>query len=159
MEIFKLSSTDQNNLAGPNPIPKPISDQFDQNFPRKQKSKTSAIIGGVVGAAIFAVLFVLFVTICCKHQGKQKSRESSGSDAPWLPLSLYGNSLSAVSAKTNATGINASSIPSNLCRHFSFVEIETATNGFDESLLLGVGGFGKVYQGSIDGGSTMVAIK
>ncbi|KAK1312631.1 Receptor-like protein kinase FERONIA [Acorus calamus] len=46
-----------------------------------------------------------------------------------------------------------------LCRHFSFAEIRAATNDFDEALLLGVGGFGKVYKGSIDNGATRVAIK
>ncbi|KAL0375474.1 UNVERIFIED_CONTAM: Receptor-like protein kinase FERONIA [Sesamum radiatum] len=47
--------------------------------------------------------------------------------------------------------------PSNLCRHFSIAEIKAATNNFDEALLLGVGGFGKVYRGEIDSG-TKVAI-
>ncbi|KAI3496820.1 hypothetical protein L1887_39197 [Cichorium endivia] len=46
---------------------------------------------------------------------------------------------------------------SQLCRHFKFPEIILATNNFDESLVVGQGGFGKVYKGKIING-TSVAI-
>ncbi|CAL5428996.1 unnamed protein product [Camellia sinensis] len=46
-----------------------------------------------------------------------------------------------------------------LCRWFSLVEIQSATNNFDNALVIGKGGFGKVYKGFIDGGATTVAIK
>jgi serine/threonine protein kinase len=52
-----------------------------------------------------------------------------------------------------------SSLPANICRQFSFKEILAATNGFNEALVLGVGGFGKVYKGEIHNGSMKVAIK
>ncbi|CAI9303687.1 unnamed protein product [Lactuca saligna] len=42
------------------------------------------------------------------------------------------------------------------CRQFEFPEILLATNNFDESLLIGHGGFGKVYKGNIINGSTVV---
>ncbi|KAL7164098.1 hypothetical protein ACSBR2_040081 [Camellia fascicularis] len=47
----------------------------------------------------------------------------------------------------------------HLCRWFSLVEIQLATNNFDDALVNGKGGFGKVYKGFIDGGATIVAIK
>ncbi|GFY82564.1 concanavalin A-like lectin protein kinase family protein [Actinidia rufa] len=52
-------------------------------------------------------------------------------------------------------------IPSEeLCRCFSLSEILTATNNFDDASVIGIGGFGKVYKGSIDNNGTItVAIK
>ncbi|KAM7469390.1 hypothetical protein LguiA_007573 [Lonicera macranthoides] len=57
-----------------------------------------------------------------------------------------------------------SSIPPSLkseqlCRHFSLAHILLATNNFDDALIIGHGGFGKVYKGVIDDGTVTVAIK
>ncbi|KAM7473779.1 hypothetical protein LguiB_021022 [Lonicera macranthoides] len=57
-----------------------------------------------------------------------------------------------------------SSIPPSLkseqlCRHFSLAHILLATNNFDDALIIGQGGFGKVYKGVIDDGTVTVAIK
>nr|XP_043618839.1 receptor like protein kinase S.2-like isoform X2 [Erigeron canadensis] len=49
----------------------------------------------------------------------------------------------------------------HICHEFSFSEMQLATNDFDESMIIGKGGFGKVYKGVLqDGVSTqVVAIK
>ncbi|KAE8699180.1 putative Malectin/receptor protein kinase family protein [Hibiscus syriacus] len=44
-------------------------------------------------------------------------------------------------------------------RCFSFDEVKLATNNFSAALLLGTGGYGKVYKGFINGGTDIVAIK
>lgn len=157
LEIFKVNDT-SGNLGGLNPIPVPVqpSPGSSSSLASSQSKNRKAIIGGGVGGGIAAVLLIGLV-VCTVSRRRVHKKDSSASDG-WLPLSLYGNSHSSGSAKTNTTGSYTSSLPSNLCRHFSFVEIKAATNNFDEGLLLGVGGFGKVYRGEIDGG-TKVAIK
>lgn len=49
--------------------------------------------------------------------------------------------------------------PEESCRCFSLPEMLIATNCFDDALVIGIGGFGKVYKGFIDDGATAVAIK
>ncbi|KAJ9550871.1 hypothetical protein OSB04_014916 [Centaurea solstitialis] len=59
-----------------------------------------------------------------------------------------------VSPKVTETSFLA---PDKICQRFSPDDIRSATQNFDDSLVVGRGGFGKVYKGSI--GDTVVAIK
>ncbi|KAF7146192.1 hypothetical protein RHSIM_Rhsim04G0120900 [Rhododendron simsii] len=164
VEIFKVNDS-SGNLGGPNPVPAPTQDKIDPSLANPSGSSQfknhEAIIGGGIGGGIAALVVVGLMVCIVSRRRRQGKKDSNPSDGPsgWLPLSLYGNSHSTSSGKSNTTGSYTSSLPSNLCRHFSFAEIKSATNDFDDSLLLGVGGFGKVYKGEIDGGITKVAIK
>ncbi|KAJ8500420.1 hypothetical protein OPV22_010972 [Ensete ventricosum] len=161
LEVFKLQNSN-GSLAGLNPGPRPKPEvDLSRIFSHKNgkhNSKIPSVVGGVIGGFSILLTGVCLIGICKRQKKKWKDAGTSDGPSGWLPLSLYGNSHSATSAKTN-TGSCASSLPSNLCRHFSIADIKAATKDFDESLLLGVGGFGKVYRGEIDSGTTMVAIK
>nr|GEW87543.1 serine/threonine/dual specificity protein kinase, catalytic domain-containing protein [Tanacetum cinerariifolium] len=51
---------------------------------------------------------------------------------------------------------SSSGLWSQPCRQFEFPEILVATENFNESLVVGSGGFGKVYKGNIVNGSSLV---
>uniref|UniRef100_A0ACD5VVN1 Uncharacterized protein n=1 Tax=Avena sativa TaxID=4498 RepID=A0ACD5VVN1_AVESA len=154
LEVFKLQQNyGTNNLAGLNP---PLPQKPDVNPSQASgggKSK-GALIGGVVGG--FAVLLIACfgAYVICRRKKKIQKDSGKSEDGRWTPLPDYSRSRSTASGHTATT----STLPSNLCRHFSFFEVQTATNNFDQAFLLGKGGFGNVYLGEIDSG-TKVAIK
>lgn len=163
LEIFKINNT-ANSLAGPNPS---VTPDGSSNPSSASGSSSKSNIGIIVGAAVGGVVFVLLVAgliffFCCRRKA-QATKPAAAS--MWLPLPLHGGStdhskVSTSSAKSGKSGAGSyvSSVPSNLGRYFTFAELQEATNNFDESLVLGVGGFGKVYKGEIDDGSK-VAVK
>uniref|UniRef100_A0A2C9VWN3 Protein kinase domain-containing protein n=1 Tax=Manihot esculenta TaxID=3983 RepID=A0A2C9VWN3_MANES len=68
-------------------------------------------------------------------------------------LSLWNRAASERKKKRNTSHAQSR------CRQFSLREIKAATNNFDESQVIGIGGFGVVYKGYLDSGTTAVAIK
>ncbi|GKV50547.1 hypothetical protein SLEP1_g57249 [Rubroshorea leprosula] len=139
LEIFKLNRTD-GSLAGPNPDPIP-SPQPPESLPRSPKSNEKSTILPIVGAilggfALFSLLLSLFI-----FQRRRKLKDSS--------------SFTSVFSTTK----RSSSLPSDLCRHFSIAEIKAATQDFEDTFLIGRGGFGNVYKGIINDGTATIAIK
>ncbi|KAJ0816964.1 putative protein kinase RLK-Pelle-CR4L family [Helianthus annuus] len=57
-----------------------------------------------------------------------------------------------------AFSFDKSSAPSQACRRFKVSEIQKATHNFDESLMIGEGGFFQVYKGKISNGAGVVDI-
>ncbi|KAH1156362.1 hypothetical protein GLYMA_18G271000v4 [Glycine max] len=138
IELFKISDTSC-SLADPNPhlLPQPPNNTISN---KKSNGTTSTIIAAVAGA-VSGVVLLFFIAILIKHRKNVAVNESSNK-------------------KEGTSRNNGSlSVPTDLCRHFSIEEMRAATNNFDKVFVVGMGGFGNVYKGHIDNGSTTVAIK
>lgn len=160
LEIFKLGDS-TGNLAGPNPQPSAMlikAEQETKTFEKSDDTSVKVIGGAAGGAAAFGIVAAIGAVVLYNRKRRIPGSESQTSS--WLPI--YGNSQttgtkSTISGKSTASsGLSAAA--QGLCRHFSLTEIKQATKSFDESNVIGVGGFGKVYKGVIDAGMK-VAIK
>ncbi|OAY77299.1 Receptor-like protein kinase ANXUR2 [Ananas comosus] len=166
LEVFKVNDS-AGNLAGPNPEPSKMlaAAELDGasagSFRSKPGEKSHVITGAAGGAAAVGLVFAICVAVYQRKKRVVGADSTNNNGSGWLPL-YGGNSHTTSGSKSSISSKScASSHLANLaaiCRHFSFAEIKQATRSFDESLVIGVGGFGKVYRGVIDGG-VKVAIK
>ncbi|RZB53907.1 receptor-like protein kinase FERONIA [Glycine soja] len=142
IELFKINNT-TGNLAGPNPDSHPkTSEVLLPSSNKKSKGSTrtltAAVAGTVSGVVMLSLSVAFFLTKRKKNMAVDEGSNKKGG---------------------TSRGGGSSSLPTNLCRKFSIAEIRAATNNFDELFVVGLGGFGNVYKGYIDDGSTRVAIK
>ncbi|PKI69842.1 hypothetical protein CRG98_009717 [Punica granatum] len=155
VEVFKISSDDDGNLAGPNPDPKRIPDSVQPHTgsgSSKSGGISKKVIAAIAGGSVCGALVLGLLCFLTFRVGSSSNVPSYSDKAlPW-GSQLYTTTCSS-------TKVVHSSLPEDLCRRFSLAEIKAATNGFDEIFIIGVGGFGNVYKGYVDGGSTPVAIK
>ncbi|XAR59359.1 Non-specific serine/threonine protein kinase [Bertholletia excelsa] len=156
LEVFKLSRN--GNLA-----------QVKRFAPaRGNKTSRSLILWAGIGAgmAFIAILAALFILICrfCKRW-RNEPDEVKNNPSGWRPLFFHGalakNNGTVFNAKGSLQSLNqvgSVGTTARIGRRFMLAEIKLATDNFDDNLLIGVGGFGKVYRGEI-GDGTLVAVK
>jgi len=137
IEIFKISDSN-NNLAGPNPELQRLSPpQQTLQTQSSKHSKPTIVIVAVAAVSCLALASIVgFIVFRRRRRGRNHDMEENSSK----------------------TKTERSTLPSHRCRYFSIAEIRAATNNFDNVFIVGVGGFGNVYKGYIDG-DTPVAIK
>ncbi|KAG7014752.1 putative receptor-like protein kinase, partial [Cucurbita argyrosperma subsp. argyrosperma] len=111
----------------------------------KKKRNSWVIVGPIVGGFVgLCLVFAAILALVCKRRKNRTPRRAES--AGWTSVQAYagGSSDSKLSrgstlASFGPNGYHNLKIP--------FTEIQSATNDFDESLIIGSGGFGMVYKG------------
>ncbi|KAF8413213.1 hypothetical protein HHK36_001189 [Tetracentron sinense] len=123
-----------------------------------QKKKVWVLVGSILGgfSVICAAILTVLLTLKCRKKSKPKSKPKPSESVAWTPMATYrGSSHSRVSEGTP----NASPGPNiNLGLKIPFADIQSATNNFDKNLVIGSGGFGRVYRGVLRD-NTNIAVK
>ncbi|OIT20995.1 PREDICTED: receptor-like protein kinase HERK 1 [Nicotiana attenuata] len=142
LELLKLNNT-QGSLADMASVLPSTSSGSKKN------------IGVIVGVSVGVTLALLMVGILfCMH--RRRKQEQFRLSKMWIPLSIGGGTSHTMGSKySNGTTMSA---VSNLSYRIPFATMKEATKNFDESLVVGIGGFGKVFKGVLYDG-TKVAVK
>ncbi|KAK1321536.1 putative receptor-like protein kinase [Acorus calamus] len=123
----------------------PIAFRAEANEQHKCCKKPSRlIVPCIVGGFALLSAASLLLFLLYRRRNRLKSKESATPNSD----------VSQLTVRSVATNMN-------LELHITLSQIKSATKNFDESLVIGAGGFGKVYKGVLrdSGAQTRVAIK
>ncbi|KAF8402810.1 hypothetical protein HHK36_010901 [Tetracentron sinense] len=138
LEVMKMNNS-RGSLDGMASVP--------LSSPPGSKNKVAVIVGVVIGVFLAVFMAVLFFLMC-----RRKRLARSSHSKTWVSFFRTGGHTHTMGSKySNGTTINTG-------YRFPFVAMQEATGNFDESSVIGVGGFGKVYKGVLRDG-TKVAVK
>ncbi|OMP10337.1 hypothetical protein COLO4_04594 [Corchorus olitorius] len=123
-----------------------------------RKMKILVILGLVMAALAMLLLGVVFFRWHKRPHDWQRQNSFSSwllpfhcSDSSFLSSKMFGS-------KKSKSGYSSFYSNQGLGKFFTFTELQNSTQNFDEKAVIGVGGFGKVYIGTLEDG-TKVAIK
>ncbi|KAI4385419.1 hypothetical protein MLD38_003446 [Melastoma candidum] len=120
-------------------------------------TKASSSANHAVAAVGFAMMFGAFVglgAMVIKWRKRPQDWQKRNSFSSWL-LPLHTGDTTFMTSKTSMgshkSGFYSSTL--GLGRYFSFAELQEATKSWDPNEVIGVGGFGNVYLGTLDDGT------
>ncbi|KAI3877634.1 hypothetical protein MKW92_017692 [Papaver armeniacum] len=144
LEIMKMNDTSSSLGGSP----------FMPSSAAGSKMKLGIVVGVVIAVILLILAIVVVFLICRRRKRLAKLQESKN----WVPFSMNmngGNTTTMGGRKYTGTTNNTIT---NLGYRVPLVALQDATNNFDETWVIGVGGFGKVYKGELVDG-TKVAVK
>ncbi|CAN6284692.1 unnamed protein product [Urochloa humidicola] len=125
----------------------------------RSKKIIAEIAAGSAVAGVTAVMAAAFLVLRARRRKKPEKKPSS----TWAAFSA-----SALGSRSRSFGKSNSGSRNNTVTlgqsaagagyRFPFAALQEATSGFDEGMVIGVGGFGKVYKGTLRD-DTRVAVK
>ncbi|KAF0918234.1 hypothetical protein E2562_023317 [Oryza meyeriana var. granulata] len=148
---------------------------IDPTAPGPKKKNLAVVLGSVFGSFAFVSIAAALVIAMRKKEEKKElpTPTTSQPSTAWMPLlgrisfrspgpSAVGSGSTSFTIDTNTPG-GASATPSmatssSQSYRFPFAALQDATSNFDEGLVIGEGGFGKVYAGVLQD-DTKVAVK
>ncbi|XVE79665.1 hypothetical protein DITRI_Ditri14bG0076200 [Diplodiscus trichospermus] len=142
LEIMKMNNSD-GSLTGSATV---------NTYGSSSKKNVGAIVGVTIGVACGVLLVGVLFMFCRKRRRLLRQRQSK----TWIPFSINGVTSHTMGSKYSKG--TTTSLASNMSYHIPFLAVQEATNNFDESWVIGIGGFGKVYKGELNDG-TKVAVK
>ncbi|KAL1323754.1 receptor-like protein kinase HERK 1 isoform X2 [Arachis ipaensis] len=144
LEIMKMNNS-MNSLSTATMVP--VTSGSGSN-----SKKVGVIVGSILGACSVIVLIGVLFVIYMKRRKLAQQRHSK----TWIPISVNDGTSHTIGSKySNGTTASAAT---NCGYRIPFLAVQEATNSFDENLVIGIGGFGKVYKGELSDG-TKVAVK
>eukprot|EP00850_Spirogloea_muscicola_P022907 SM000317S12252 [mRNA] locus=s317:115357:121313:- [translate_table: standard] len=135
----------------------------------KKSSSTGAVVGGIVGGIAAALTIATLAYVFCIRGRKRDQAPplldpkasvhglfGSGSD-PYIKKLLDGSVVSNRFITHHGPNMRFGQ-SKQVGREFTFQELQVATTNFADDMVIGVGGFGKVFKGVLADG-TKVAVK
>ncbi|VAH02796.1 unnamed protein product [Triticum turgidum subsp. durum] len=127
--------------------------------PATPKRKLAIILAPVLGGVgAVSIAIILCFVLRRKKEKKPRRAPTSRPSSSWSPLTLNGLSFLSIGTRTTSRTTHTSGTNSDVSYRIPFALLQVATKHFDEQMVVGVGGFGKVYKAVLQD-STKVAVK
>ncbi|XP_073002328.1 probable receptor-like protein kinase At5g24010 [Typha latifolia] len=150
LEIMKVN----NSFGSLNGTFNTVSGQGDSG---KKHVYVAVVIGSVLGCLVVVGIILGVLIVFCRRRAPKTAPTAKETPMSWSPYRDRGVNSVNPSSTTNGSAPTASP-RLNLGLLITFDRISSATGGFDEYNVIGVGGFGKVYKGVLTDG-TKIAVK